>query len=62
MDLCYCKENYIIDSKRNIATRRGENNVPNHDSEPANYLNKNKNITTGQFWQMLLSIQEQERT
>ena len=34
-----CKENYIGESKRNMATRWGEHN-PTHDSDPEKHLNK----------------------
>ena len=39
--LCSCKENYIGESKRNMATIQGENNNSTHDPEPAKHLNKN---------------------
>ena len=43
-----------------MATRWGERNNTTHESEPAKHLSNI--VTTGQSWQMLLSIQEQERT
>lgn len=36
--LCFCKENYIGESKYNMVTRWGEHNNPTDDSEPAKYL------------------------
>lgn len=32
--LCSCKQNYIGELKRNLATRQGEHNYPTCDSEP----------------------------
>ena len=58
--LCSCKENYVGESKRNMANRWGEHNNPTHDSEPAKHLQSI--FLTGQFWLMLLSLLELLRT
>ena len=58
--LCSCQENYIDESKRNMATRWGEHNNPTHDSQPAKHLSKN--IHHSYNWSILANASKYTRT